>query len=291
MSIWKLTVLFGFSLLLSSAIYSQRFSVNIGGGMINYGGDLQESVFTFNQSNKAFEAGASYKFSNYFSVNASITTGKLAASDAKTNPQRARRNLSFYTNLTEENLTLKFDLRQVPEVVKFTPYIFGGIGLYHFNPYAYDTLGQKVYLQPLSTEGEGLQEYPGRKQYKLTQFSIPFGGGVTYAVSDRVMISGEIAFRKLFTDHLDDVSGPTYADTAILRAAKGGLSAEMSFRSDETNNPLPFNDKLIRGNPDKEDVFYTCLIKLSFSFGGGSSLNNWYSRKARKQCGCPGKVL
>ena len=40
------------------------------------------------------------------------------------------------------------------------------------------------------------------------------------------MISGEVAFRKLFTDYLDDVSGPTYADTAILRTEKGDLSAK-----------------------------------------------------------------
>jgi len=129
------------------------------------------------------------------------------------------------------------------------------VGLYQFNPYAYNTVEQKVYLQPLSTEGEGLQQYPARKPYKLTQFSIPFGGGITYAISDKVMISGEVAFRKLFTDYLDDVSGPTYADTAILRVEKGDLSAKMSFRSDETNNPFPFSDKLIRGNPDKKMFF------------------------------------
>src|SRR5690348_13988471 len=218
----KQTVVLSFTFLLPSAIFSQRLFFNIAGGMMNYGGDLQKGIFTFNQANKAFEAGVSYKFSNYFSVGASVTTGKLAASDAKTNQERARRNLSFYTHLTEEGLTLKFDFRQVPEEVKFTPYIFTGIGIYHFDPYAYDTLGQKVYLQPLNTEGQGLPEYPNRIPYKLTQFSIPFGGGLTYAISDRVMISGEIAFRKLFTDYLDDVSGPTYADTALLRVAKGG---------------------------------------------------------------------
>ena len=292
MKFLKETLLFGLTFFLSGTIYSQRLFFNVGGGMMNYGGDLQKSFFTFNQANAAFEAGASYKLSDYFTAGFSITTGKLAASDAKSNPERARRNLSFYSKLTEENLTLKFDLRQVPGLFKFTPYIFGGVGLFHFDPYAFDPLGQKVYLQPLSTEGQGLPEYPGRTPYKLTQFSIPFGGGITYAFSNNIMISGEVAFRKLFTDYLDDVSGPGYADTSILRAEKGLISAKMSFRSDETTNPLPFNDKMIRGNPDKKDVFYTCLIKLSFSFGGsGSSTNDWYSRKARKQCGCPGKVL
>lgn len=287
----KPTVLLCLAFLFSSTIYSQRLFVNIAGGMMNYGGDLQKSVFTFDQSNRTFAAGVSYKLSGYFSVDASITTGKLAAKDAKSGSELARRNLSFYTNLTEENVTLNFNLRQVPDLFKFTPYVFAGVGLFHFNPYAYYK-GEKVYLQPLSTEGEGLPQYPGRKVYKLTQFSIPFGGGITYAISDRVLLSGEVGFRKLFTDYLDDVSGPTYADTAILRMEKGDLSAKMSYRSDETRNPLPLNDKSVRGNPAKKDVFYACLIKLSFSFGGNSSsMNNWYSRKARKQCGCPGKVL
>ena len=292
MSIWKRTLLLSFTFFLTGAIYSQRLFFNIGAGMMNYGGDLQEGIFTFNQSNKAFEAGVSYKLSDYFSVGASVVTGKLAASDAKTNPDRARRNLSFYSKLTEGSLTLKYDLRPVPGTFKFTPYIFGGVGVFHFDPYAFDTLKQKVYLQPLSTEGQGLREYPNRQPYKLTQFSLPFGGGISYALSDNIMISGEIAFRKLFTDYLDDVSETRYADTAILRAEIGGLSAKMSFRSDETGNPLPFNDKMVRGNPGKKDVFYTCLIKLSFSLGGDNSItSNWYSRKARKQCGCPGKVL
>src|SRR3954453_18923437 len=139
----KQTVGLLFTFFLSGTIYSQRLFFNIAGGMMNYGGDLQKSFLTFNQSNKAFGAGLSYKLSDYFTVGASIVTGKLAASDVKTNPERARRNLSFYSKLTEENLTLKFDLRQVPELVKFTPYIFGGIGLFHFDPYAFDTLGNK----------------------------------------------------------------------------------------------------------------------------------------------------
>src|SRR5215471_5788012 len=276
------------AILFATKIYSQHTSFFVAGGMINYGGDLQNSLFTFNQSNSAFSAGVSYKFSNYFSVSASVLTGKLAASDAKTNQDSYRRNLSFYTHITEGNLRLDANLNAVPENFKFTPYAFAGIALFHFDPYSYDTSGNKVYLQPLSTEGQGLSEYPDKQPYELTQFAIPFGGGITYAITDRILISGEVGFRKLFTDYLDDVSGPYYADTAILRREVGDLSAKMSFRSDETNNPLSFSDKLRRGNPDKKDAYYTCLIKLSFTLGSsGSSGNNWYSRKAKKQCGCP----
>ncbi len=44
-----------------------------------------------------------------------------------------------------------FDITQK----KFSPFLFVGIAIFHNNPYAYDTLGQKTYLRPLSTEGEG----------------------------------------------------------------------------------------------------------------------------------------
>jgi hypothetical protein len=101
-----------------------------------------------------------------------------------------------------------------------TPYVFVGVAVYHFNPYAYDTTGKKVYLQPLSTEGEGLPQYPGRKEYALTQLAIPFGGGIKFRITDRVVLAYEIGMRKLFTDYLDDVSN-TYVSETVLLAAKG----------------------------------------------------------------------
>ena len=179
----------------------------------------------------------------------------------------------------------------MPDINHFTPYLFGGAGVFHFNPYAYTPSGEKVFLQPLSTEGEGLPEYPSRKVYKLTQFALPFGGGIKYAISNSVIISAEVGFRKLFTDYLDDVSEEAYADTSILRREKGSISAKMSFRSDETDNPLQFSDKVKRGNPNHKDVYYLCLIKLSFSIGSSGVSNNGYSKKMRKQIGCPQKIL
>jgi hypothetical protein len=202
-----------------------------------------------------------------------------------------RRNLSFYTRLTEGSLRLDFNLKDVPETFKFTPYAFAGVSIFHFNSYSY-LANNKVYLQPLGTEGQGLPEYPGRKPYMLTQFAIPFGAGLTYALSNSIMVSSELCFRKLFTDYLDDVSKLRYVDTAILREEAGDLAAKMSFRSDETNNPFRFSNKLKRGNPKKKDTYYTAVIKLSFSINNGSFSNNGqYSKKVRKQSRCPQKTF
>src|SRR5204863_6605838 len=140
---------------------------------------------------------------------------------------------------------------------KFTPYITTGVAVFHYNPYAYTLSGAKVYLRPLRTEGEGLPQYRDRKLYKLNEIAIPFGVGLTYAISDNFMVGAELNFRKTFTDYIDDVSSQRYADTAILRALKGDLSAKMSFRSDETSDPYTFSDRITRGNPNKKDAYYS----------------------------------
>lgn len=275
--------------------FSQRFFLHAEAGMMNYGGDLQDRSFTFNQGNTSFGLGAGYRISDHLSALFSYTSGKIAASDAKTNQDNARRNLSFYSKISETSLLFQASLYNIPGDRKLTPYIFGGVALFHFDPYAYTFQGEQVYLQPLHTEGQGLPQYPGRTAYKLNEVALPFGFGLNYAINEKIMIGGEVSFRKLFTDYLDDASSLYYADTAILRSSYGDLSAKMSFRSDETSNPLAFNtDKIQRANPDKKDSYYTAMIRVSFFLGeifkGGGS-DGSFSKSVKKQTGCPVKVL
>ncbi len=103
---------------------------------------------------------------------------------------------------------------------RFSPFIYGDVLVFHFNPYTFDDKGNKLYLQHLSTEGQGLADYPDRKVYNLTQKAIGFGGGFKYIINDNVMISLDAGQRKTFTDYIDDVS-KTYVDEKKLFAAKG----------------------------------------------------------------------
>jgi len=50
------------------------------------------------------------------------------------------RNLSFQTRIYEGNLLLEYNLLDLNEH-RFTPYASGGFALYHFNPFASDSLG------------------------------------------------------------------------------------------------------------------------------------------------------
>ncbi|HRI21587.1 MAG TPA: DUF6089 family protein [Panacibacter sp.] len=269
---------------------AQDLYLNIGGGIMNYGGDLQEKNFTLNQSSGAFSLGLSYRLSDYFSVSSSYTFGVVHADDKLSNTSNAVRNLNFKSAISEGNLLLEAQLKNVPAFARFTPYLFGGLAVFHFNPYTYDTSGNKAFLQPLHTEGQGLVQYPDRKVYNLTQFAIPFGFGVRYALSDQVLISCEFGFRKLFTDYLDDVS-TSYADTTILYNTNGALSAALSFRGDELKPPVNFRTGARRGNPEHNDTYYTCLIKLSFSISSISGAGSSSFHRIQKQTGCPRKVL
>lgn len=241
-----------------------QVNVSAYGGFMNYDGDLQGKRFTTDQSHPAFGIGVGYTFMDRFSVSYNVVTGKVSASDAKSGSRgRIPRNLDFTSSITEVNLLFEANLFDI-SVHSITPYGFAGIAAFKFDPYTTGRDGEKVYLQPLNTEGQGLPEFPDRKPYKLTQFSIPFGAGIKFRITETFSISGEIGLRKTFTDYIDDVSSAHFVDTALLAAAYGPQSAAYSFRGDEIDPPTSLSSR--RGNPDKKDTYYTCLFKLTYNF-------------------------
>lgn len=247
-----------------------QWNVNLYGGFSNYIGDLQSSRYTSSQSNGAFGAGLQYDLSGHFSLLSNLSYGRISAADGYSKQADLRaRNLNFESVITEWNVLLEYNLLDL-RVHRWTPYVFGGVALFHFNPYAYDTLGRKVYLRPLSTEGEGLPQYPGRKQYALTQFSIPFGGGIKFRVSDRVVVAYEIGMRKTFTDYLDDVS-TRYVDQNVLLAARGPEAVEMAYRGNELADGKPYPAAgTIRGAAKNKDWYYMSGLRVTIALNDGA---------------------
>ena len=103
------------------------------------------------------------------------------------------RNLSFESAISEFSMVGEYYLFNLYER-RFSPYGFIGLGVFHFDPYTYDTTGKSVFLRPLSTEGQGI--YPDKKQYSLWQPTIPFGGGVKFAITENLRIGIEIGYTK-----------------------------------------------------------------------------------------------
>jgi Domain of unknown function (DUF6089) len=262
----------------------QNFHVNLFAGTFNYAGDLQDKGFTFSQSHFAGGVGVSYDLSDKFSVRSGIMLGKISADD-KYGTYRLR-NLNFTSNLTEVNLGLEYYITRLRDHA-LTPYVFGGIALYHFNPYTLDTSGTKYFLRPLSTEGEGFVD--GKKNYTLTQFAIPFGGGIKLSLSENINVGLELGLRKLFTDYLDDVS-TTYVDEALLLTNKGAKAVELAYRGGELKNGSSYPAAGTgRGGVKHKDFYYFTGLTASFRLVGGNGGGRRTGGKHSKY-GCPANV-
>ncbi|HVS98711.1 MAG TPA: DUF6089 family protein [Puia sp.] len=265
-----------------------QWNVNLYGGFSNYIGDLQASPYTTKQSNGSFGAGIQYDFTRHFSLLTNLTYGRISAADGySTQADLRARNLNFESQIGEWNLLAEYNLLDLREH-RLTPYLFAGVAVFHFNPFAYDTLGRKVYLRPLSTEGEGLSQYPDRRPYALTQFATPFGGGIKFRISDGVVLAYEIGLRKTFTDYLDDVS-TTYVDQATLLAARGPQAVEMAYRGNEVKNGGAYPpDGSIRGGRKWKDWYYMSGLRVTIA------IHNHYSQSMHRRnngiLDCPKKV-
>jgi hypothetical protein len=275
--------------LLPFAVNAQRFHADMYAGLANYEGDLQGNRFaftrTFTDPLPAAGLGLSYDLTNKFIVRFAANYARINADDKNNNSKSIQsRNLNFKTNIFEGQLAVEYNLFDLSER-GFTPYVFAGVAAYHFNPYSSDSMGNKVYLRPLSTEGEGLAGYPDKKPYGLTQFAIPFGGGLKLAISEKIQLGLELGLRKLFTDYLDDVS-TTYVDSSTLYAARGPQSVAFAFRGNEIHGESRYpNEGAIRGNPKNKDWYYLTSFRISYLL-----FSNRNSESRKSKMGCPKSV-
>jgi hypothetical protein len=282
-------------LCVGSVAFSQNLHVGIFGGLAAYQGDLTDRIIPKKVTNGAIGVTVNYELTPQIMLRGGFTYSVVGGADrfAKDDSMLAR-NLAFETHLTEFSLLGEYYFFDLNEQ-KFSPYVFGGLAVFHFNPYAYSGTTNKIFLKPLSTEGEGLSAYPDRKPYALTQLALPFGAGVKYAFNDRVRLGLELGIRKLFTDYLDDVSS-RYVDPADLLAAKGQLAVDMSYRGDELpgGNPNYPAKGAQRGGVKHKDSYYFLGLHLTYRLGTGENSNrsgvfgggNFLGGK-KKGYGCP----
>lgn len=246
---------------IATSCYGQ-WEAEIMAGVAGYKGDLTQKHFMFKTMRPATNFNIRYNFDNNFVVRAGIAWGMVSGNDRyNTQPDLRARNLRFQSQILEGSVCIEYNLLE-PEIFYAYPYVFAGVGVFHFDPYAFDDNGQKTYLRPLSTEGQGLPDYPDRKPYSRTQVCIPFGAGWKVNIHHKMDIVYELGFRALFTDYLDDVS-TTYVNTQKLLAARGPKAVEMAVRG----KPPFANEGEIRGNSNVKDWYFINGVKLLFRLG------------------------
>jgi hypothetical protein len=262
----------------------QNIHLDFFGGIANYKGDLQYNAkggkqISFKQPNFAAGIGFQYEISSRLYARLAVKMGKIGADDKK-QPGQHQRNLNFYSSIFDLMLAAEYCIVD-PDEHKLIPYAFAGIAMFHFNPYTEVTPGQKTFLQPLSTEGEGFVS--GRLPYKLTQLALPFGGGVKYVISDNVRIGLELSLRKTFTDYLDDVS-TTYVDQNLLLTNRGQTAVDLAYRGDEVGAGSYPPAGTQRGSLDAKDWYYFTGFTLSFRLGNGDGGGRG---RRKSKTGCP----
>jgi hypothetical protein len=281
---------------------------------MNYYGDLSPAPsristdISFTRPALGFTLG--HRFGPRYTVTAGLSYGALKGSDADSaDPNdlqnavfRYRRNLSFRNRISELSTVATIDLFKNEATyisrVKWTPYVFAGVALFHHNPQGQvpatgvdgqplPDAGKWVNLRPLGTEGQysQLEETDinfGIKPYKNIQPAIPFGLGVRWRVNEVVDFSVEFGFRYLFTDYLDDVS-QHYVDLGVF--GDNNLAKTMSYRSTEVATPSHTytgrdgntysvvagygseNPENMRGNKNNNDFYTVTTFKLTYILG------------------------
>jgi len=265
-----LTVLSG---TVSKAQYSE---IGLLGGVSFYMGDLNPDM-PFRDVRPAGGLFYRYNFNDRFSARAAAHVGYLVGRDASSDvPFQLERNLSFESWLFDFSVTGEFNFfRYEPGSMRhwITPFLFGGISMFKFNPRA-ELNGEMWELQPLGTEGQGTTAYPDRQKYSLYSFAIPFGLGLKVNLS-KTSLGLEWGMRYTFTDYLDDVS-TTYADINAVQAERGDIARALSNRTQIFNPDLgeyvPLTaDQLVeytgrqRGNSTNNDWYSFVLISLSMN--------------------------
>ena len=254
-------------------------------GKMNYEGDLNPSSFKLSHSKFTAALNIRKPLNRWITLRAGAGIGSIEAADRYNRDYLKPRNLSFYSSIKEANVGLEFTFLNISKT-RFTPYMYGGVAYFHFNPWTYDASGAKIYLQPLSTEGQGLAQFPSQKPYQLSQWALAFSSGIKFAITDEVIIGLEFSQRKTFTDYLDDVSS-FYVDPNTLMQAKGPKAVELAWRGDELpgSNPYPPHGE-IRGTASEMDWYYFLGINLEFKFSTFKNLFSGHSKAVAYQR-CP----
>ena len=277
--------------LLPTAVFAQYIDAGILLGASNYLGDLSKNSGTvyLKETKPAFGVLVRYNFTDMFGARLGLNYTWVSGRDAnvKNDDYIRQRNLSFKSNILELSLIGEVNLPGYQPYGlsrPLSPYLFGGIAVFKFKPRT-RYQGNWEELQPLGTEGQGLAQYPERKEYKLASLAIPFGLGVKYAISDKITLGLELGSRFTFTDYLDDVSG-TYVSFPELLAGHGELAAALGNRTGELNagEPAIVPTGTQRGDETARDWYFTLGATVTYNFLDNGLMGS--RRRGRKKAGC-----
>lgn len=207
-----------------------RPKISIGGGMLNYQGDLVGSRSYFNpfQNKLALHVNVAQPVTDFLDVNFYMIRGKLAADE-----RTLVRNLNFESQLTAGGMNVSYNFSHLlPEEHTVEPFVSVGFEAFEFlsktdlidqygNPYNYWSDGtirnlpeEREYLE---TAIEITRDYryetdirarnaDGFGNYEERAFAIPVGVGFSLIMNNRMSYQMGLEYHWTFTDYIDGVT-------------------------------------------------------------------------------------
>ena len=243
---------------------AQKYDIGINAGATGYMGEInQRNPLYFTRG--GFGLTVRKNFNPDFSLKFSLTQALLHADDQYSHvPEQIQRNLRFTSWVTEASTQFEFNFfkfNPFDNRMSYSPYLFAGVGVFHFNPYTFLD-GQKVFLHGVGTEGQNLPAsqqlpyYP--KPYALNSVCIPVGMGFKYHLTGNFSMDISYGYRFTFTDYLDDIGGlyPQYTS--------GGNSTLLARLSNRSSYPYPAGSQ--RGDSWKYDKYFYASVGIIYTF-------------------------
>lgn len=201
-SINILKLSFFLALLLPNLLFAQSGTTELGGfiGFAQYQGDLAEDHIELAET--LISSGIFFRvhLNDYLTLKAAYYNGSISGDDKNgTNDFQKNRGWRFSSKINEFALIGEWNILGINRIGKwrkfkpsFTPILFAGIATTKFN----------TTLTVPDIDADLFPE-PGDKD---SFFAIPIGIGVRYDFSKYTSLGGEIGWRSIFSDYLDDVS-------------------------------------------------------------------------------------
>ena len=151
----------------TNAQYKENTEVGLIAGVSYYLGDLNTTHFS--QATPTLGLVMRKNIDRRFSYKAEAIYLALQSDERDSKDTiAANRGLHFRSSIFELSGQIEFNFLPYESgnpLYTWTPFIYTGFSLFHFNPKAENPDGEWINLQPLGTEGQGTTTYPDRKKY------------------------------------------------------------------------------------------------------------------------------
>lgn len=264
---------------------AQIIEVGASVGLSYYMGDINPRI-PFMKSDLGWGALVRYYSDTRWAFRLAYSNLQLNGSD-EASGYRPERGLSFNTKVHDIALVAEFNFLDYFTGSRrngLSPYLFGGISVFAFNPKADDG----TELCNVLTDVDYDKSIPsnGDVKYRKMSVSLPFGVGVKYSLGKKLGVALEWRWDYTFTDWLDDCHAyyPLYdnADKPYVQYADPtGFTAE----TDPTTGIISNNKKYVqRGNYSDNDWFGYLNFSVVYKFvlPGGKDCNSGANKNSYK---------